>query len=448
MPGSVISAPYGTGNSVRSINGSVRSNAGGTSCCCGTCRFFYRAPACAPIESCVPASGEVYICNDYVCGTNPNPSGFAGQIQNGTVIRFNGSCYRVDTGQKYCIDPNPLHNPRNCQPMPPNAVIVTGADDCWTNCQPPHCYISGYYKLSKCSCSGGTIPEPGYYVKCETFQAALLIASCPVWTIPGGICAYVAPNTTPIPLPLGAFEMTGTGVADGCCRCCGGATPDCCICTSPSVLTIANGSCNAAQITTGNPVCQVWDRASASIQYCGWSKVSFMGVGGIPYDQQIACYQKVGPYSVRETVTQFTGEPGGQNISCSGGCGGSAVGVVAGSSSTVYTSGPCSTGHTAFDIPAIIFGLGGGTPPNCCNIGQELRTCRTWQLQSSTNGMPCGGASVSCFFNASITSAAGHCGDDPCSGGAFRAGPSGLVVPDTQIVMGCSGCGGAKGEAV
>lgn len=456
MPESIIHRTFGGGFSlVRGPNdASIFQTTGGTpgACCCGGCPFYYMATLCN--EACAPTSEHFYICSQAVC---PVSGGFSGPIQPGKIIRWGGRCYRVGS-TKYCPPGMPAMpisggGEELCVPMPTRAPVyefIGGDGVCENDCGPSICpEIGGYFELRKCS--NNPFPtEPRRFMSCELYQHGLSLFPCPVYKESGCDCWYVVPGTQPVAeLPPGAILYGNPfNIYRNCCACCGAAEPGCCRCTQESILNLIGCSLNQ---TIGLETCESWAQSGSAILYGAVKIEQLNTITGGMCPVRLDCYTPAGHNRYKLTSYPFNGEClGSVTRTCTGGgCNASLTGTPFGDTTEVeFDLGECATGFSmAQQVPGA-----GGTPP-CCPNGQELITCRSYNANIVAGGFPDCIIRQTYCFNGQIEANSGTCGDDNCGESVrIRENPivllDGTPASDMNIVGGCSGCGGDKGELV
>jgi hypothetical protein len=416
-----------------------------SSCCCGSCPWYWKASLCN--QTCAPTTDAIYVCSSATC---PAGGSYSGPLVEGTIVKVGAYCYRISTATRYCP---PGTNRPHCVVPPERAEFIDVVTRCESNCEPPTCQrFEGYYKMTTCS---NTLPgTPPRYVCCASYDQAKLLFSCPVFRSLDNKCHFVKPGEVPIPanqVPPGAQLLcppTTSQVFENCCKCAGVNEADCCLCTTQPALTLfgTSGNTCVSNTTLGSVPCESWAKAGASISGCGFVRTD--NTNGCPLS--LACYSTAGPGVIRETVYQFAGDcsmPG--NTNCPGGCPGAVNQAPLGPPS--ITDFPIDSCSAVFG-PILVGPPGVGTFP-CCTTGQELVTCRSYQLNAVSNVIPCGGQRVTYQIAFSRTSATGVCGDDACGGGLLQMRRPSIVRLDgtdandgkAVVVDGdCSTCG--KGQ--
>lgn len=385
----------------------------GAPCCCGTCPWYWKATLCN--QTCAPTTDAVYVCSNATC---PVGGTYSGPIVEGTIIKVGARCYRVSAAVRYC-PPGVTHG--SCVVPPERAEFIDVVTRCESNCLPPNCQkFEGYYKMTTCS---NTTPaaSPPVYLCCEKYDEARQLYPCPVFKTLDGKCHYVKPGETPIPasqVPAGAPLLCPPNMSlvfENCCKCAQVNEQECCLCTFAPALTLFGPIGNVCQSNTtlGAQPCSSWAKVGASVSGCGFVQTD--NTNGCPLS--LFCYSTAGPGIIRETAYQFAGDcsmPG--NTNCPGGCPGTVNQAPFGPPTiTDFPIDPCAP---VFG-PNIVGTPGVGSFP-CCTTGQQLVTCRSYQLNAVSNSIPCGGQRVTYQIAFNRTSATGTCGDDACGDGLLQ----------------------------
>ena len=418
--------------------------------CCG-CEFVYLLELCNP--TCAPEYRFKHICGNTQC---PATGPYQGPLVPGTVIKQGSRCYRLNDPTKFCPPGLTCHHP-NYPPLPVRTTAITGTFTCRPDCSPAACPpLQGFYQLWTCSCEGATAPT-NFYICCSAYEEALQTTPCPVWfALTEGQCTHVPPGA----VPVATVPPEGTAVCfphqfNDCRECCcqlATTPPECCRCTSDSVITrwLGNSGFECGFSETRTPACWFSARTS-TFQGCLFRKHT------LP-NGCVSLFDCITVSGLTVTRRRWDGPQGGPSCnanvlaSCPP-CGTALMEVLNFEQTSYGPFDPC-------DIPSQLIPVdmlpGASNPPPACPIGQELQSCTQYDINYFTQGSLLGGVDVQISGHIIKTSPPGVCGND-CGGVFGSAGqlvnPDGTPIgrkPSERIVVasampgGCTDCVGGQ----